>query len=547
MELKKMSAAQLAGFLCNGSALLEIKKEEVNALNIFPVPDGDTGTNMFLTINSAVKNIKADQHQDIAHVMQDFSMGALMGARGNSGVILSQMFRGFGQSISGKDELTAIDFAKALQKGVDLSYKSVMKPVEGTILTVFKDFAAAAISYAKEDDDIIAMLEASLAAGEKSLANTPNILPVLKQAGVVDAGGKGILIIFEGGLHYLKGQESLEQHISAGTIKEDKIAASAINDLSDIVYAYCTELLIKGHDLPAEEIRARLSQEPEGDSLLVVGTQDMIKIHIHTNDPGNVLQYATEWGSLHDIKIENMRDQYEDLPKEDSAGKIQGEDSNKSVSAVLAVCSGDGIAEIFGSMGAFVLEGGQTMNPSAEEILNSVNNIAAEEIIILPNNKNIILAAQQAQKLIDKPVYVVESKFITQGLASMMAFNPDEHADAIFEEMKEAAQAIKSAEITYAVRKSNYDGIDIEKDDILALSEGKIAANGKELLPTLLRLLDQIIDNENDNIITLFYGNDLSEQQAQEAVAAVQEKFPHIEVDYYYGGQPLYYFLISIE
>ncbi len=556
MQLKEISAAQLAGFLSNGSAWLGARKEEVNALNVFPVPDGDTGTNMFLTINSAVKNIKTDKNQNIAQVMQDFSMGALMGARGNSGVILSQMFRGFGQSISGKELATAFDMAKAFQRGVDLSYKSVMKPVEGTILTVFKDFAAAAVDYAKNHDDIIAMLEAALAAGQKSLDNTPNLLPVLKQAGVVDAGGRGIMIIFEGGLNYLKGQENVAEAAEAAhaELTEEALAAPVIDDISEIVYAYCTELLIKGNDLPAEQIKARLSQEPEGDSLLVVGTENVVKIHIHTNDPGNVLHYASSFGSLHDIKIENMRDQYAKLPKDEVGnGDKQPEEAvieeipTQTTSGVLAVCCGEGMAEIFSSMGAQVLPGGQTMNPSAEEIMKSVSKVAAQQVIILPDNKNIILAAQQAQKLIEKPVYVVESKFVTQGIAAMMAFDPDQPAENILDEMIQASQSVKSAEITYAVRDTSYDGIEIQKGDILALSEGQISASGKELLPVLMQLLENIVDTDNDNIITLFYGNELTEEQAQEAVDMVQEKYPDMEVDYYYGGQPLYYFLISIE
>lgn len=556
MQLKEISAAQLAGFLCNGSAWLGARKEEVNTLNVFPVPDGDTGTNMFLTINSAVKNIKIDENQNIAQVMQDFSMGALMGARGNSGVILSQMFRGFGQSISGKESATAADMAKAFQRGVDLSYKSVMKPVEGTILTVFKDFAAAAVDYAKNHDDIIAMLETALAAGQKSLDHTPNLLPVLKQAGVVDAGGRGIMIIFEGGLNYLKGQEGTAEVAEAAPVKltEEALTAPVIDDITEIVYAYCTELLIKGNDLPTDQIKARLSQEPEGDSLLVVGTENVVKIHIHTNDPGDVLHYAASWGSLHDIKIENMRDQYAKLPKDEVTAcdkqpetAVIEEMPASAASGVLAVCCGEGMAEIFSSMGAQVLAGGQTMNPSAEEIMKSVSKVAAEQVIILPDNKNIILAAQQAQKLIEKPVYVLESKFVTQGIAAMMAFDPDQPAEDILEEMRQASQSVKSAEITYAVRDTSYDGIEIQKDDILALSEGQISAGGKELLPTLMQLLENIVDQDNDNIITLFYGNDLTEEQAQEAVDMVQEKYPDMEVDYYYGGQPLYYFLISIE
>ncbi|MGI6361874.1 MAG: DAK2 domain-containing protein [Bacillota bacterium] len=552
MDFKEMNSIQLKHFLCQGSALLEAHKEEVNDLNVFPVPDGDTGTNMFLTISYAVKNIEDAEHHSVGEVMQEFSMGALMGARGNSGVILSQMFRGFGQGVIGKDPLRAADLAAALQKGVDLSYKSVMKPVEGTMLTVFKDFALAAQEYVSSDDDIIGMFEHALTVGEKSLQNTPKLLPVLQEAGVVDAGGKGLLLIFEGGLRYLKGQDL---GVKKAPSASKKIVETPVSKADEIKYAYCTEVLIKGNNLDADKIKTRLAKDPEGDSMVVVGMDSVVKIHIHTNDPGDVLKYASSWGSLHDIKIENMRDQYQGLHQEpsfkDEAEKASPEIKEEvntvpSASAVLAVCTGDGIKEIFKSMGATVLSGGQTMNPSASEIMEAIDQLSASEVIILPNNKNIILAAQQAQKLLEKPVYVVESKFITQGLAAMMEFDPEQTAANNFEAMQEAVSVVKSAELTFAVRQSQFNGIEIHENDILAINEGKIVGSGTELQPTLMEMLEKIIDDD-DSVMSLFYGNGLTEEQAQEIVKVIVEKFPHLEIDCHYGGQPLYHFLISIE
>jgi len=541
VTVKEVSALELAGFFKGGAAFLGVNKDEVNALNVFPVPDGDTGINMYLTIKSAAKNIEDKEYPDVSQLAQDFSMGALMGARGNSGVILSQIFRGFSQGVAGKKSLDARSLAYALQKGVDLSYKSVMKPVEGTILTVFKDFAAAATRYAISNDDIAGMIFYALEEGKKSLANTPNLLPVLKQAGVVDAGGKGLLVIMEGGYLALIGQNVVDIEKTAQEIQE----VAAGQELGDIEFGYCTELLIKGDNIPLEQIRSHFAQTPPGDSLLVVGTDNVVKIHFHTNSPWKVLEYAAGFGSIHDIKIENMRDQHQELQAVTIAEEEDQEDVNCSV---LAVCAGEGLTQIFINMGATVISGGQTMNPSAEDILNAIKASPGKEAIVLPNNSNIILTAQQAQELSEKKICVVPTKFITQGLAAMLRYDRENSADANMEMMSEAAQDAISGELTYSIRDSSYEGMDIKANDILALAEGKIVAVGKEIDQTLLELLEKMIELSSDPcIISLFYGHDLQEAAAEEILAQVQEKYPDMDVELHYGGQPLYYFLISVE
>ncbi len=548
MELKEMGILQLAEFFQGGCNNLAAHKESINALNVFPVPDGDTGINMYLTINSAVKNISDPaKNEDAGKMVQNFSMGALMGARGNSGVILSQIFRGFSQSIDGKKIIKAKDFAAALQKGTDLSYKSVMKPVEGTILTVFKDFSRAAMAYAQKHDDIIAMLEYALAAGEKSLANTPNLLPVLKQAGVIDAGGKGILTIMEGGLAALKGEALSVLPQPEAEIIQRPLTAAAAHD-GEIEFIYCTEVMIFGDNPPEEEIQNLLINEIPGDSLVVVGMNEVVKIHYHTNTPWEILKIASRYGELRDIKIDNMKVQHNALgiSAENPPPAPTPIENNKC--GVLAVCVGDGISQIFNNLGAVVISGGQTMNPSAEEILNAINKLPAEEVIVLPNNSNIILTARQAEKLAQKPVKVLESKFITQGLGAMLAFDKDRALEENHPEMTEIMNEVISGELTFAVRDSCYGDKTIKAQDILALMDGEIVFNGQDLKASALKLIEAMVKKSADpSIISLFYGNDLKEEAVKELVSQIEEEYPDLDIEYRYGGQPLYYYLISVE
>ena len=546
MEYNGFNANALTGFFRGGCGFLFANKEAVNALNVFPVPDGDTGINMSLTINSAVGNIT--EASSIQKIVQDFSMGALMGARGNSGVILSQIFRGFSQGIIAVDkrEMTAGDLAFSFQKGVDLAYKSVMKPVEGTILTVFREFTAAAVEKAQQTEDVIAMLEYALKKGEEALANTPEQLPVLKEAGVVDAGGRGLLYIFEGGLRALKG-ESFDEVVAAAVKKP--VTAAAASSVEGVEFIYCTEFLIKGKNMNPEKIKASIIKSQAGDCLLVVGMEDLVKVHYHNNNPGNVLAAAVKYGTLHDLKIENMLDQHTDMQDEAPAAPAVNKEKSIQKCGVLAVCAGDGMKEIFESLGAYVVSGGQTMNPSAEELLNAIDKIPADEVVILPNNSNIILTAEQTQKLSQKPAAIVRTKFVTQGIASMMGFGKDNSALENAAAMADAFEDIASGEITYAVRDSRYNGFEIRENDILGLAEGKIAIHGTELKEILMGLLEQLVDEDKDeqSLISLLYGNDLDKAAVEKLVEAVEEKYSDMDVEYHYGGQPLYYFLISVE
>ncbi|MCL1817237.1 MAG: DAK2 domain-containing protein [Clostridiales bacterium] len=546
-KLNEMNAAILACFLQGGCDFLAKYKEEVNALNVFPVPDGDTGINMYLTINSAVKNIAGREYDNVGELGADFAMGALMGARGNSGVILSQIFRGFTQNMSGKKTLTAADFAQALQKGVDLSYKSVMKPVEGTILTVFREFTAAALKKTRPGADIIEMLRYALSGGKKALDATPALLPVLKEAGVVDAGGKGLLLIMEGGLRALCG-ESMETPQIALTTTVMESALEGTEGVTNIEFIFDIQLLIKGENIPLEQIRAHLSKTIPGDCLLVVGTEELAKLHFHSNLPWQILEYAAKFGSLHDIVIENMCDQHEHFNEKEGPSA-----SSKTVkpcaTTVIAVCSGTGLTEVFTSMEATVISGGQSMNPSAEDLLMAISCAAGQEVVLLPNNSNIILTAEQAVKLADKPTLVVPSKFVTQGVSAMLCYDKNQSAELNAANMSAAIKQGISLEVTYAVRNSKFNGFDIKPNDILGLQDGEIAITGKELLPTALKLVEKALDDKEDDysIISFFYGHDMAEGDAAALATELEKRWPEFDVEYHLGGQPLYYLLMSIE
>ena len=545
-KASEITAALLACFLQGGCDFLARHKEAVNDLNVFPVPDGDTGINMYLTINSAAKNIAGREYAAVGELGADFAMGALMGARGNSGVILSQIFRGFSQSMSSKKKLTAMDFAQALQKGVDLSYKSVMKPVEGTILTVFREFAAAAAKKAKPGADIVEMLRYALAEGQKALDATPALLPVLKEAGVVDAGGKGLLLIMEGGLKALTGESIEVPAEGTATITE---SASGIPEAATIEYTFDIQMLIKGKDIPLEIIRARLSETPPGDCLLVVGTEEVVKIHFHSNFPWQVLEYAAKFGTLHDIVIENMLDQSEHF----AVGENHCQPApvaEPCVTTVIAVCSGEGLTEVFSSMDAMVISGGQSMNPSAEDILIAIAAAPGSEVVLLPNNSNIILTAEQAVKLADKPTLVAPSKFVTQGVSAMLCYDKNRSAAENAAAMSTAIQQGISLEVTYAVRSSKYNGFNIKPNDILGLKDGEITATGKKLLPTTLKLVEKSLaekDTGDYSIISFFYGHDMTEEDAAALGTELEKRWPDFDVEYHPGGQPLYYLLMAIE
>jgi len=532
LKLTEITAASLEQFFVGGCGFLAMNKDIVDALNVFPVPDGDTGTNMSLTMNSAVKDLTGlDSAAKVANVV---SKGALMGARGNSGVILSQLFRGFAQGVGEKKKLKGTDFTYALQKGVELAYKSVMKPVEGTILTVSKAVAGAAVKQAKETNDIIEILYYALKQGQIALDNTPNQLPVLKQAGVVDAGGKGFLMIVEGGLKALQG-ETIEVRLN---VPAKEAVETAGLETADIHFQYCTEFILKGESLSVDAIRDEF--QDKGDSLLVVGTDNLVKVHVHTNHPGAVLEFAVTQGTLHDIKIDNMKEQHRKnleislTTKEEKCG-------------VVAVVAGDGLANIFKSLGvSTIINGGQTMNPSANDLLTAIKDVPAKEVVVLPNNGNIILTAKQAQSLSKKPVTVVNTKSLVQGLAAMLAFDKERKSSENQEEMAKAFAHVKTGEVTYAVRDSAFNGFTIKQNDIIGLLNGSIQIIGQDVNEVVLDLLGKMVDPDHE-LITLFYGNNLTEDQAVILQEKISQRFPDQEVEVHNGGQPLYYYLLSVE
>lgn len=560
MPITQIDAELLCRLLRGGCDYLGEHKEEVNALNVFPVPDGDTGINMYLTVSSAAQKLPASAAgMDVGKIAADFSMGTLMGARGNSGVILSQIFRGFANSLAKKQTADAMDLAQAFQKGVDLSYKSVMKPVEGTILTVFRKFAEAAEKAAMEGAGIPEMFAAAMEGGRIALERTPEQLPVLKEAGVVDAGGKGLLVFMDG-VALAANEDYVPQHVvseAPAQVKKQNLSAAAASD-QDITYTFCTQMLIHGENLPVDTIREHLSQTPPGDSLLVVGDENVVKIHFHNNQPWEVMQYCAQFGELHDIIIDNMRDQHHDIQFEEEAPasapqpvaveSVYAAPPVEARCGVVAVVTGEGMAAMFGEVGAHVIHGGQTMNPSAEDLLHAVEECPTEEVVILPNNSNIILTAEQVDSLTEKKVTVVRSKYVTQGLSAMMGFDPEQDAETNAESMTEAGSAVINGELTYAVRDTKFNGFDISEGDILALEQGEIVTCGKELAEVLKDLVSRMAAaNEDAELISLFYGNDLSEEEAEELIAPLEEMFPDLAVELYPGGQPLYYFLIAVE
>lgn len=568
--IRVLDKKEFVNFFIGASANLTANKEQINALNVFPVPDGDTGTNMGLTMASAVANILGAE--SLPKAAQTLAHGALLGARGNSGVILSQILRGFSQSLEHTEQVGAGEFAAAMQKGVELAYKSVMRPVEGTILTVARKMAEAARDAVEVEPDmpLESLVEIMLEQGHRALANTPNQLPPLKQAGVVDSGGSGIIAIFEGGLRALKGEEFEAPLAIAGKADFTKQAA-ADAEQKDFVNHYCTEFFIHGQNIDVEAYRQHL--QGMGESQVIVGNATVVKTHIHTANPGEVLSYALTFGSLHDLKIDNMKDQHresdfeksetvqtaaqQDIDKvenvlEEAAAALGGvlqaaEAVELPLCGVVAVSSGSGLDQIFSEMGAEQLvSGGQSMNPSAEDILQAINNLAARQAVVLPNNGNIVMAANQARELANKPVVVAPSKFITQGIAAMMDFDPEADAETNGEAMAAAMELVKNGQITYAVRDSQADGQEIHEGDILGLFDGKITVVEQTVAAAALSLIPQMFD-EDTSLITLLYGEGIEEEQAKALGAELAERFEDYEIEVQPGGQAVYYYLIGVE
>jgi DAK2 domain fusion protein YloV len=557
LEKAIISAPLFLSMMRAGANELTSKVEKVNALNVFPVPDGDTGTNMNLTITSGVAEMEKRRNEPtVGKLAEALSKGLLMGARGNSGVILSQLFRGFSKAVSKNETIGAKDLAAAFQAGVDTAYQAVIKPVEGTILTVAREAAAAGVVQARTASNPLQVMEAVLTEAKAALARTPDFLPILKETGVVDAGGQGLVFVYEGMRRVLAGEEIVEhqQQSSVDLLQLEDLAheahAGANIDPKTIVNGYCTEFMIlltttrrKTRTFDEKIFRAEISKY--GDSLLVVADEELVKVHIHAEHPGDVLNYAMTYGDLTRIKIDNMREQFENVTGvQTNAAPVR---KTEKTYGIVAVATGEGIRDIFTSVGVdVVIAGGQSMNPSTEDFVRAVEQIAAEQVLILPNNKNIVLAAKQVSELVDVPVTVIPTKTIPQGLAALLAFDAEKDVETNEKNMKQALTTVQSGEVTYAVRDTTIDGVTVQKDDFLGIHEGKIVTSGKEMLGTASTLLKDMI-NDDTEVVTILYGSDVNEEQAQQLVSRLEENYPDVEYEIHQGGQPLYYFLFAVE
>lgn len=551
MSIQNVNGMQLKDMIISGANNLENNKGPVNALNVFPVPDGDTGTNMSLTMQLAVKEINSLKDIEVNTVAAAAANGSLMGARGNSGVILSQIWRGFAKALKNQKTMDVKALADALLEGSNTAYKAIMKPTEGTILTVIREAAEYAIKVSDNFQDILLFMEEIIEKSNTILERTPEMLPVLKSAGVVDAGGKGLITIFEGMYQALKTGERVELK-KASLLKQEEfeIEHKPVFKAEEINFGYCTEFFIKGKELNLEKYRDEVAAF--GDSLVVVGDDNLLKVHIHTNNPGGVLELALAYGELSKIKIDNMREQHNELLfKEEEYRNARKEEQEVSKPAerygVVAVAMGEGISDIFKDLGASeIIEGGQTMNPSTEDILTSVNKVNAETVFIFPNNSNIILAANQAKSLAEKDVVVVSTKTIPQGISALMALDYDKSIEENSKKFDKAIASVKSGLVTYAVRNSNYDGIDIEEGNILGMVEGKISGVGKDIIEVSHKVLDSMI-NESSSLISIYYGSEVTEKEAENLKKEIGDFYSDCEIEMHFGGQPLYYYIFSVE
>lgn len=559
MSITVLEGKRFAEMVIQGANHLSSNANYVDALNVFPVPDGDTGTNMNLSMTSGAKEVQNNIQSHIGKVGLSLSKGLLMGARGNSGVILSQLFRGFSKSIEQKDSISAQEFANALQFGVETAYKAVMKPVEGTILTVAKDAAKKAVQSAENNTDITAVMADVVKEAKASLNRTPDLLPVLKEVGVVDSGGQGLVFVYEGFLSVLTGEalpETTQQTVTMNDLvnAEHHKNVHGFMNTEDIEFGYCTEFMVRlekdklgGKPFSEEQFRQDLSKY--GDSLLVIADDEVVKIHIHSNQPGEVLTFGQNYGNLIKMKIENMREQHSSLiegSKESFDALIPAAKEQKEY-GIVTVSMGSGIADMFRSIGAHsVIEGGQTMNPSTEDIVNAVNKVNAKKVFILPNNKNIIMAAEQAAQVLDAEVAVIPSKTVPQGMSALLAFNPSGDLETNKKGMIAALEHVKTGQITYAVRDTSIDGLQIETGDFMGIADGKIVAKSKEKVQSAQELLGKMID-EDTEILTIIKGEEAQEEELEAIVSFVEENYEDVEVEVHDGKQPLYSFIFSVE
>ena len=561
MELKQIDALMLKKAFIAGAKSLEAKKEWINELNVFPVPDGDTGTNMTMTIMSAAKEVAGVEEVNFENICKAISSGSLRGARGNSGVILSQLLRGFTRVVKSEEIVDVKILADALVKATETAYKAVMKPKEGTILTVAKGISDKAVEIVEQVDDILEFVNILVEHGDYVLSTTPDILPVLKQAGVVDSGGQGLMQILKGVRACLAGEELDLSIEPIATVKIDKGSIDLEHiDTADIKFGYCTEFIIKLEKEVDEEEEDKLKDflESIGDSIVCVADDEVIKIHVHTNDPGLALQKALTYGQLSKIKIDNMREEHEERLIKDSLkiAEIQAKErkekhekqtEQKDV-GFIAVLVGEGLKDIFQGIGVdYIIEGGQTMNPSTEDILDAISKVNAKTIYILPNNKNIILAANQAASIEeDKKILVIPSKTIPQGISAVINYIPEKSDEENLTDMIAEMDKIKTLSVTYAVRDTNIDGFEIANGDIMGIGDIGMLAVGKSKEDTTVEALEKLID-ENSELVTIYYGEDISEEEANTLVDKIESKFEGIELDLQYGGQAVYYYIISVE
>ena len=535
-----------------GAKNLEVKKEWINELNVFPVPDGDTGTNMTLTIMSAVKEVNNLEDVQMTSLAKAISSGSLRGARGNSGVILSQLLRGFTKGIRDLEELDAVALARAVDKGVETAYKAVMKPKEGTILTVARGVADKALELAEDAEDLQTFLEDVLEEGRRVLAKTPDMLPVLKEAGVVDSGGQGLMVVLEGAFDAFMGKEVDLTFDGGESAKVVKITPQAE---ADIKFGYCTEfIIVLNKEFTAEdEVDFKAYLSSLGDSIVCVADDEVVKIHVHTNDPGLAIQRALTYGSLSRIKIDNMREEHQEKLIKD-AEKIAAQQAEEAAKApkkevgFISVSIGEGFGQIFRDLGVdYLIEGGQTMNPSTEDMLNAIGKVNAEHIFILPNNKNIILAANQAKALTkDKDIIVIPTKTVPQGITAVINYVPEKSVEDNEKDMTEEITRVKTGQITYAVRDTHIDDKEIHEGDIMGIGDHGMLAVGKEVAAVAKETVEQMVDDETE-LISIYYGEGFTEEEAEKLAGELEERYDYCDVEVNCGGQPIYYCIISVE
>ncbi|HDD6907273.1 TPA: fatty acid kinase catalytic subunit FakA [Staphylococcus aureus] len=547
--ISKINGKLFADMIIQGAQNLSNNADLVDSLNVYPVPDGDTGTNMNLTMTSGREEVENNLSKNIGELGKTFSKGLLMGARGNSGVILSQLFRGFCKNIESESEINSKLLAESFQAGVETAYKAVMKPVEGTILTVAKDAAQAAIEKANNTEDCIELMEFIIVKANESLENTPNLLAVLKEVGVVDSGGKGLLCVYEGFLKALKGEkvEAKVAKIDKDEFVHDEHDFHGVINTEDIIYGYCTEMMVRfGKNKKAfdeQEFRQDMSQF--GDSLLVINDEEIVKVHVHTEYPGKVFNYGQQYGELIKLKVENMREQHREvIRKEQHTAKPKMETVE---TAIITISMGEGISEIFKSMGAtHIISGGQTMNPSTEDIVKVIEQSKCKRAIILPNNKNILMASEQAASIVDAEAVVIPTKSIPQGISALFQYDVDATLEENKAQMADSVNNVKSGSLTYAVRDTKIDGVEIKKDAFMGLIEDKIVSSQSDQLTTVTELLNEMLA-EDSEILTVIIGQDAEQAVTDNMINWIEEQYPDVEVEVHEGGQPIYQYFFSVE